>query len=239
MKKNKLIVLLMLFTIFMPFIAKAEEVSTTGVYKTPVNVYFFHGDGCPHCAEASEWFESIEEEYGSYFKVVPYEVWNDEDNKKLMDDVAKYLNETVTGVPFIIVGDRNFKGYNEEIGKDILEEIKRQYELDDLSRTDVIKQYEENKENDEKSNKELVTTIWALVILAIIVAFVVFARRGIDKTENKKVFLEKKEEKNTKEVEEKEIKEVKEEKTQPEKKEVKYNKKSKNNTRKPKNNSKR
>ena len=56
MKKFKIIMVLMLFVFLMPFLSNAEEVTTTST-KDPVKVYFFHGDGCPHCAEAREWFE--------------------------------------------------------------------------------------------------------------------------------------------------------------------------------------
>lgn len=179
MKKSKILMVLMLFILMMPFIAKAEEVTTTSM-NTPVNVYFFHGDGCPHCAEAEEWFESIKGEYGSYFNVVAYEVWNNADNQELMENVANYLNEKVGGVPFIIVGGKTFNGFNQEIGTEILDAIKSEYELDVSKRTDVMVSYNANKEEDNKNSEQIVITIVALVIASLVVVFLVFARRGID-----------------------------------------------------------
>ena len=69
-----------------------EATETTGTEDSKeVNLYFFRGEGCPHCEEAEQWFQSIEEEYGSYFKVVDYETWYNEDNAALMQKVAEAI----------------------------------------------------------------------------------------------------------------------------------------------------
>ena len=34
-----------------------------------INLYFFWGDGCPHCEELFSFLESIQNEYGKYFNV--------------------------------------------------------------------------------------------------------------------------------------------------------------------------
>ncbi len=189
MKKYKfLMVMIMLLVLVVPFVSLAETEEnttvTTGVAengKTPVKVYFFHGDGCPHCAEAEEWFQSIEGEYGNYFDVVAYEVWNNSENSDLMKEVAAYLNETVTGVPFIIVGDKNFKGFNAEMSSQILDEIKKEYELDLNSRTDVLASYFANKEDtDAKNHDQLVISLVTLCIILGIAIFVFYSRRGIE-----------------------------------------------------------
>ena len=52
MKKIVRCLLLFLFFII-PVSVFAEE-------SNDVTLYFFHGDGCPHCAEAEEWFKSIQ-----------------------------------------------------------------------------------------------------------------------------------------------------------------------------------
>ena len=207
MRKYKfLMVIIMLLVLVVPVISLADEndvVTTTSASesgKTPVKVYFFHGDGCPHCAEAEEWFEG---EYGSYFDVVAYEVWNDAENSELMQDVATYLNETVTGVPFIIVGDKNFKGFNAEMSSQILDEIIKEYELDSNSRTDVLASYFANKEDtDGKNHDQLVISLVSLCIILGIVIFAFYSRRGIESkdvissektNENKEVKEEEKE----------------------------------------------
>ena len=99
----------------------------TGVFAAdknePVNVYFFHGDGCPHCAEAEEFFDSIEDEYGDQFNLVSYEVWYDEDNAELMSQVADIRKEDGDGVPYIVIGNQSSDGYMSSDDNEIIEKI--------------------------------------------------------------------------------------------------------------------
>ena len=92
-----------------------------------VAVYLFRGEGCPHCQEAEEWFESIKLEYGNMFIIKDYEVWYNEKNAKYMEQVAKDRNENVNGVPYIIIGDKSWKGFTESYESDMLEKIKEVY----------------------------------------------------------------------------------------------------------------
>ena len=62
MKKLKYLVILLIAALVIPFTVHAD-----GEESKEVKVYFFRGEGCPHCVEAEEWFITIEEEYGSYF----------------------------------------------------------------------------------------------------------------------------------------------------------------------------
>jgi len=86
MKKLMIAVLLLVTALVIPFAVNAEE-------SNEVNVYFFRGEGCSHCAEAEEWFSSIEEEYGSKFNIVDYETWYNEENQELMQKVATARGE--------------------------------------------------------------------------------------------------------------------------------------------------
>lgn len=92
-----------------------------------VVIYFFRGEGCPHCAEAEEWFDSIQNEYGNMFKVKDYETWYDEENADFMERVAKSRGETASGVPYIIIGDKSWMGFTESYENEMLEEIKTVY----------------------------------------------------------------------------------------------------------------
>ena len=102
MKKLKYLVILLIAALIIPFTVYAEGEENTE--SKEVNVDLFRGEGCPHCQEAEEWLESIEEEYGSYFKVVDYEVWYNQENSELMTEVAKARGESAEGVPYIIIG---------------------------------------------------------------------------------------------------------------------------------------
>lgn len=89
--------------------AKNKEIEC----ENEVNIYIFHGSTCPHCQAALEFFDSIEEEYGKCFNLNKFEVWSNSDNAALMQNVAAYFGEEVSGVPYIIIGENTFKGYSE------------------------------------------------------------------------------------------------------------------------------
>lgn len=95
--------------------------------KNKVNIYFFWGDGCPHCEEGFKFLDSISDEYGKYFKLNKFEVWKNEDNAKLMEQFASKMGDEISGVPYIVIGERTFKGFSEKHKESIKAAIKEQY----------------------------------------------------------------------------------------------------------------
>ena len=95
--------------------------------KNKVNIYFFWGDGCPHCEEGFKFLDSISDEYGKYFKLNKFEVWKNEDNAKLMEQFASKMGDEISGVPYIVIGERTFKGFSEKHKESIKTAIKEQY----------------------------------------------------------------------------------------------------------------
>ncbi len=79
-----------------------------------VNVYFFWGDGCPHCAKEEELLDFYKNKY-PYINVIDFEIYKNSSNGEVLREVAKILNARVDGVPFTVVGDKYFIGYNETI----------------------------------------------------------------------------------------------------------------------------
>ncbi len=75
------------------------------------NVYFFHGDGCPHCAKEEEYLEKIKKETNLQFEIRKYEIWKNKENSTLLKELAENQNWSVTGVPFTVIGDETFTGY--------------------------------------------------------------------------------------------------------------------------------
>jgi thiol-disulfide isomerase/thioredoxin len=90
-----------------------------------VNIYFFWGDGCPHCAKEEIFLGKIKEMYPGV-EIRDFEVWKNRDNAKLLAEFGKRLNVSVSGVPFTVIGDKYFVGYlnDETTGKDIEETVK-------------------------------------------------------------------------------------------------------------------
>ncbi len=104
-----------------------------------INVYLFYGDGCPHCEELINFLDNLPEKYDEYFDLYTMEVWYNENNSKLMENLVGELGKEVEGVPCLIVGDQVFFGYSETIGKEIKNAIKEQYLL--VDKYDVYKKY--------------------------------------------------------------------------------------------------
>lgn len=147
-----------------------EATETTGTEDSKeVNLYFFRGEGCPHCEEAEQWFQSIEEEYGSYFKVVDYETWYNEDNAALMQKVAEARGETAEGVPYIIIGDKSWSGFTESYEQEILDQIQSVYAQDVSARYDIMKYLDgsapkkDAKDEDKGANDALVLILIILI----------------------------------------------------------------------------
>lgn len=177
MKYIKYLVVLLAIFLVLPFGVFAEdENNTTNESETTasnddkkVNLYLFRGEGCPHCAEAEEWFDSIKGEYGDYFKVVDYEVWNDEDNAKLMEKVAKLRNEDVSGVPYIIIGNKSWNGFDESYEDEMIKQIKSVYSQDVSKRYDIMNYVNDSSSNSKTSKKESSSSdVLALIIILIV-----------------------------------------------------------------------
>ncbi len=107
--------------------AKVEDITYE---KNKVNIYLFWGDGCPHCKEEYEYIESINKKYGKYFNLYGFEVWEHEENAKLLEDISKKLGIKIKGVPFTIIGEKYYSGFSSNTKKKIEKAIKNEYKND-------------------------------------------------------------------------------------------------------------
>jgi thiol-disulfide isomerase/thioredoxin len=94
-----------------------------------VTIYFFNGDGCPHCAEEEIFLDELMEEYPNV-EVKSYEVWYSEGNRDLMVYASNAFNDLYdedvefTGVPTTIIGDEFVIGFSENVAPRIEEMVK-------------------------------------------------------------------------------------------------------------------
>lgn len=78
------------------------------------NIYFFWGDGCPHCAKAKPFLKKLDEQNSNVI-LYDFEVYYNRNNQKLLQEVSKNLNTNISGVPAIIIGDQVIIGFSETI----------------------------------------------------------------------------------------------------------------------------
>ena len=76
------------------------------------NIYIFWGDGCPHCKALAKFISKLPAETKNKVNIYSFEVWGDKDNKTLMKNFGKFLDQDVRGVPFMVIGDKIFDGYS-------------------------------------------------------------------------------------------------------------------------------
>lgn len=90
-----------------------------------LNLYFFWGEGCPHCAKEKIFLENLKEKYPG-LKIYEFEIWHNSDNVKILQEVGEELKADISLIPFTVVGEKYNTGYlsDETSGADIEDIIK-------------------------------------------------------------------------------------------------------------------
>jgi len=185
-RKIKFLLVVMLGFLLLPFSVFAEDnekteenntEATDNVEKEKVNIYFFRGDGCSHCAEAEEWFDSIKEEYGKYFTIKDYETWYNEENANLMKEVAESRGESADGVPYIIVGNKSWNGFAESYTSEILDQIKSEYKKDSSDRYDTMQLFRKTSTKKKSNSSDIFVALLIIMIVGGVVSGLIYARK--------------------------------------------------------------
>lgn len=148
----------------------SEKIKLSGDYKesdSQVTIYMFRGLNCGFCKSFLNFLNSIVDEYGKNFKLVSFEAWYDENNSNLLSTISSFLGSEAKGVPYIIIGDEVFPGYDTQYDDSIKNAIKTQYEADE--KYDVFEAYNEYVRTENKKASKSTTTIiiWNFVFIAI------------------------------------------------------------------------
>ncbi|MCC6298190.1 MAG: hypothetical protein IT314_02750 [Anaerolineales bacterium] len=88
----------------------------------PVVIYYFWGDGCPHCATTWKFWEEVGRQYPT-LEIRDYEVWYSQENRELFSRMATAYGFEPSGVPTIFIGDRYWVGSSEQIHTEIARTI--------------------------------------------------------------------------------------------------------------------
>ncbi len=81
-------------------------------------VYFFWGDGCPHCAAEKPFLAELAAQNPS-IEIREYEVWNDKDNLDKFKAMSKAFGFEPSGVPTTFIGNQYWVGFNDTIQSQI------------------------------------------------------------------------------------------------------------------------
>ena len=131
MRSVKLIIIaLILGTLFLSFSSIQAQTQDSA----DINIYFFWGDGCPHCEEEKPFLDTLIKDY-SQVALVDYEVWYNHDNQEILNQFSQILGFEPSGVPVTVIGDRYWIGFRDDYKAEI--ESALQQTLDDPNAADV------------------------------------------------------------------------------------------------------
>ena len=103
---------------------KHRNLPPQGKTLSPVNqpgnitIYFFWGDGCPHCKEEKRFFTEMEKRYPSII-LKDFEVWYNKQNADFLTEMAESYDVKASGVPITFIDRNVFIGFSENTKKEI------------------------------------------------------------------------------------------------------------------------
>lgn len=142
-----------------------------------VNVYIFRGGTCSHCFEAIAHFASIYQESGKYFNVKTYEVWNNTDNNDLMKKVAENNGDEVSGVPYIVIGNKSWSGYDTQYDSQMMTKIKSEYNKSKNKRTDIVNDILGKKSTSNNTSSDILSVLIILLVAGGITYGIIMTRK--------------------------------------------------------------
>lgn len=83
-----------------------------------VTLYYFWGEGCPHCQQAKPFLEQLALKYPA-LTIKSWEVMENRDNIPILMEMAKKHDFKPTGVPIFIIGDRVISGFGSGTGAEL------------------------------------------------------------------------------------------------------------------------
>lgn len=92
------------------------------VFGKELNIYLFHGEGCPHCRDEIAFLDEYLKDKDN-IHLYKYEVRNDEDNQNKLIEVGKITGAEAKYIPYLVIGDYVITGYSDGVSKKIEKRI--------------------------------------------------------------------------------------------------------------------
>ncbi len=114
------IVLVILSVLFLTGVqAQNQENSEKEVY-----LHVFYGQGCPHCSSLLSFLNNVKNSYPT-LKIYQHEVYQNNQARKLFEELADKFNTEIEGVPTAFIDDKAIVGFSNEIAVSLENEIRR------------------------------------------------------------------------------------------------------------------
>ena len=84
-----------------------------------VTIYFFWGEGCPHCITQKPHLKDWQEKYGNKIEVKMFETWKNPENVKLFKEVSSAYGIQARGVPTTFIGEKYWIGFSSSMASEM------------------------------------------------------------------------------------------------------------------------
>ena len=119
-KMRKIILMLTILLLIAPIISYAAEQEGNN----EVVLFMFYGQGCPHCGKMELFLNDLEGKYPT-LKIERYEIYNNQENRALFENISKAYDTEIVGVPAVFIDNKVVFGFSNSIGSSIENEIKK------------------------------------------------------------------------------------------------------------------
>ena len=111
MKTSKLLFIIIILIILAAITAIFKVAAAQEQNKLPV--YFFYGDGCPHCRDEEIFWGKIKNNYPN-IEWINYEIWNNRENYELLlKTTEEKIGRAVGSVPVTVIGEQVIIGFRD------------------------------------------------------------------------------------------------------------------------------
>ena len=124
------------------FLNKDAKLADVKRVEGVINIYMFWGAGCPHCKAQWEWLDSIRDKYVGKIAVYGFEVFNNSENRLIMDSFVNAVGDKdIKTVPYTVIGGKSIGGFStgSTSGKKILDLVEEAQKSKKDIYFDVIK----------------------------------------------------------------------------------------------------
>lgn len=151
-----------------------------------VIIYLFRGNDCEYCEDFIKFLNNNVEEYGKSFKLVAFEVYENKENNALLNKVANYIGAKGEGIPFVVIGNKYFEGYDYNYNDQILEAINKVYVEEVIDRPDIVESLNVQEKNKNAPSAEFKVIAWNFIFFVISTcAIMLFVNYKINKLDDK------------------------------------------------------
>jgi len=174
--KNRIFILVLSLLLLVSFSSALAQTAPaqTAVNKPAIELYFFRGEGCLHCAQAEDFLGDLVKQYPQ-LEVRSFEVFYNNDNRQLYFTFAQAynINPSELVVPVIFVGNQSWVGFNNGIGGAIKSAVQNCFVNACSSPQSLVVAHAQQQQSQNFTKQSLIGWIIIIGVLAIIIFILV------------------------------------------------------------------